>query len=456
MKTILLAAWAAVAASLAADTNDWTTLGEKYMRTRDPADKAAWHDVLARDGYDFKARRRTPVDARGVYKFNRDSRLVCISLGKTEKAGDSWDEDLGADGKLHFEWTRKPNGAIDCTYTAPTNWDVFVSAYAGEVSRYGVKLMKTHWGTNAALPRVTLPEGWRVVEGEKFSGVNVREAYLTFERDGLRLPPPQVAVAWPGVGVRAVYGATNVTLAAEGATFVPSARKPPTAFATGVPTRGAVSCSLMHHIRGMQAGPHRGVPYPENEIKAVGNFAFGLRGALVRLGFGEAGSLPHGNIWVGGFDSNYPNGHTDFPAHFHICVNCRDGNQVHHFYMEPETGRVTWDCFQDMNNVLDSWDRVTKYRPGDSFFVYDGCGRVAFTVKLLPEGVGFELTRGAKAVRVAGTRPCDAVEILERAGADWTSVERIVVTDDPVRGVLSTPIGEFRYDPDTGRCLDAR
>lgn len=443
-------------------------LGETYMRTRAPEDRAAWYDALEREKHDFSKRYRSPIDSRGVYKLNRRTRLASIVLRKTEKSGDSWDEDLGADGRLHLEWTRKANGGIDYKYTAPTNWDVFVSAYPGAVTRYGVKIMKTNTGTNDPMPRVELPEGWRVVEGEAYSGVNVRETYLTFEKDGVRLPPPQVTVVWPNVGVRAVHGATNVALAVERATFVPSARKPPTTFATGLPGKGVISCSLMHHLRGMQAGPYRGVPYPENEIRAVPNFVYGMKSALVRLGFGEKDALRHGRIWLGGFDSNFPNGHTDFPAHFHICVNCRDGNQVHHFYMAPETGRITWDCFQDMNSVLDTWDVVTAFRPvstcgakspvdeelcaGDRFHVYDGCGRVAFTVKLLADGVGFEFARpgNARAVRVCGTRPCEALDVLEQDGDAWRKVETIRVTDDPVRGVLVTPDGEFRYDPDTG------
>ena len=237
-------------------------LGERFQKTRDPADKLAWHKALAEERHDFSKRARSRIDSRGLYKLNKDSKVACLVFRKTERPGGSWDEDLGEDGTLHVDWKRRPNGAIDVKYTAPTNWDVFVNAYHGDVTRYGVKVMKARVGEGDKMPEVALPGGWRVVEGEEYSGVNVREAYLTFERDGLKAPPPEVAVKWPGAGVRAVYGASNVVVEAGGARFVPSAAKPPTTFSTGLPRMGAVSSSLQHHIRGMQAGPHRKVPYP--------------------------------------------------------------------------------------------------------------------------------------------------------------------------------------------------
>ena len=105
-----------------------------------------------------------------------------------------------------------------------------------------------------------------------------------------------------------------------------------------------------------------------------------------------------------------------------------------------------------MSNVMDVWDRVTEYKPGDEIPMYDGCGRVAFTVKMLPDGTGFDLVRpGRPPVRVCGTRPCDAVNVYEPNGSDWRLVKSITITDDPVNGILSTPEGVIRYDPDTGR-----
>ena len=56
-------------------------------------------------------------------------------------------------------------------------------------------------------------------------------------------------------------------------------------------------------------------------------------------------------------------------------------------------------------------------------------------------------------VRGCGTRPCIAVNVYEPNGSDWHLVKSITITDDPVNGILSTPEGTIRYDPDTGRRL---
>ena len=141
MKQLLLVLVLASAGFAVAGQETAAVLGERFQKTRAPADKLAWHQALEREGHDFSKRARTPVDARGVYKLNRTSRLACLVFRKTDRAGDSWDEDLGPDGTLHVEWKRKPNGRIDYSYSAPTNWDVFVSAYPGAVTRYGVKVM---------------------------------------------------------------------------------------------------------------------------------------------------------------------------------------------------------------------------------------------------------------------------------------------------------------------------
>ena len=306
MKQLLMVLVLASAGLMAIGQETAAALGERFQKTRAPADKLVWYQALEREGHDFSKRVRTPVNARGIYKLNRKSRLACLVFRKTDRAGDSWDEDLGPDGTLHVEWTRKPNGGIDYSYTAPTNWDVFVSAYPGAVTRYGVKVMKAHPRLGDPMPQAKLPDGWRVVPGEEHSGVNVREAYLTLERDGTNLPPPQVELSWPGVAVRTVCGASNVVVSAKGTRFIPAARKPPTSFSTPLPRQGSVSASLTHHLPGMQAGPHRTVPYPTNEIKTVANFVFALREAFLRLGFGEEKSIANGNIWLGGFDSNFP------------------------------------------------------------------------------------------------------------------------------------------------------
>ena len=445
--TLLCAVLAAVSA---------TNLCARYLETRRPEDKKAWYAACAREGIDVAKRVRSVIDGRGVYKLNRSSRLASIVLGDEVADTGDWTEDLGADGRLHVAWTRRPNGAIDYTYSAPTNWEVYVQGTKGRVTRYGAKVMKRTWGEHP-LPKVELPAGWRVVKGEEFTGVNVREAFFTFETDGTNAPPPRVAVAWPEAGVRAVYGATGIVVSAEGpSVFFPTAKKPPVSTYTSFPQEGCVCLGLAHHIKGMQAGPYRNVPYPENEIRAGYNFAFALREGFLHLGFGQKDAIAGGKVVLMGFDSHYPNGHPDFPAHFHIINDCRDGNQVSHFYMDPATGRITSDCFQDMNRPSDCWDRVWEHRPGDAWPMFDGCANVIYTAKILEDGTGLEIvsTNGA-AFRVAGKRPCEKVDLRFRDGEDWRLVRTVSVEDDPVRGVMRTPYGDWVYDPDTAELLVA-
>ena len=452
MKTsilLFLAGFAAMAGHSAVPTA--RELGERYQRTRAEEDRLAWVTALDAEGWDFKQRARTPIDARGVYKFNRESKVLCVVLRKTDRPGDSWDEDVSPDGRIHFEWTRKPNGGIDYRYSAPTNWDVFVNAYPGAVTRYGAKVTKARLGKSDPMPEVSLPEGWRVVAGDEFSGVNVREAFFTFERDGTNLPPPQVSVKWGTVAIASVQGAKDVSVDGATARFTPTARKPPTGFSSSFPGFGPVSSSLSLHLEGMQAGPYKDYPFPSNEVKAVANFVFAMREGFRRIGFDRKEAFD-GRIWLGGFDSNFPNCHTDFPPHFHLIPSARDGTQVHHFYVDPKDGRITSDCYQDMSRVMDVWDRVTTFRPGDTFPAFDGHGRVAFRVKLLPDGTGLEVAveGNPQLFRVAGTRPCEAVDVLLTEADTWRVVKTITVRDDPVTGTMETPEGTIHYDPSTG------
>ena len=225
-------------------------------------------------------------------------------------------------------------------------------------------------------------------------------------------------------------------------------------FWTPFPQRGAVAFEIAHHRPDWAAGPYAGRPFPTNEIRAVNNFAFALREALPLVGFDRAEAYD-GALWVGTFDSNFPDGHTDFPPHFHLTANCRDGLQVHHYYPRQEDGRLTMDCFQDMSNVIDVWDRAVEFRPGDAFPYYDGHGNEALRVTMLPDGTGLELATpsGDRRVRVSGVRPCEGVSVLEWKDGAWAEVRAVAVRDDPVAGVMQTPEGEVRYDPASGRAL---
>ena len=227
-------------------------------------------------------------------------------------------------------------------------------------------------------------------------------------------------------------------------------------FSTSFPRKGVATTGVAHHREDWTAGPYAGYPFPTNEIKAADNFVFAVREALPLLGLDRPEAM-EGSVWLGTFDSNFPNGHTDFPPHFHVIPCCRDGKQVHHFYVRREDGRITSDCYQDMSTVIDVWDRAVTLQPGTEFPCYDGKGRVAFRVKMIADGTGLELLSPdrARRVRVAGDRPCDAVKVEVAENGTWRTARTVSVRDDPRAGVMETPDGTVRYDPATGKRLDA-
>ena len=222
---------------------------------------------------------------------------------------------------------------------------------------------------------------------------------------------------------------------------------------TSISSEGCLSLTIMHHREEWKAGPYADYPFPTNEIRAANNFAFGLREAFRRLGFARDGAVRDGRIWLATFDSNFPDGHTDFPPHFHIGLSCRDGSQVHHFYIRREDGRITSDCYQDMSNVIDVWDRAVEFLPGGEFPAFDGHGRVAFRVRMLEGGTGLEILSpdGSARMRVSSDCPKDGVEVFEFADGMWKPVTTISIVDDSHAGVMRVPEGEIRYDPATGK-----
>ena len=340
-------------------------LGERYHRTRAEADRAAWIAALDREGYDFSKSYAPDYGPRGIYKFNRASRIASFHITReiADRLGhDAFDAETD-DGPFHFEWTRQANGAIDYRIAAPTNWDAFV----------------------------------HTCKGQKPANTNV--------------------ACW-----------------------------------SHLPNRGAVALSIAHHRADRAAGPYAGIPFPTNAIAAIGNFAFGVREALARLGFDNKDSLSGGTIWIGTFDSNFPGGHTDFPPHFHIIPHVRDGRQVHHFFVNDTDGRIDYDLFQDMSTVVDVWDEVRNFRRGDEIPFFDGRGLVAFRCRILPDGSGLELLSPdrARIVRVSSDDPRRGVDVCNLAPGLPTGSMRVTVTDDPFRGTMETPEGCATYDPTSG------
>ena len=79
------------------------------------------------------------------------------------------------------------------------------------LTRYGARIYRKDRCTGS-VPVLDIPEPWRLVDGDDgATGCDSRLCYFTIEADGDSLPPPTVAINWPGVGISSVDGATNVS-----------------------------------------------------------------------------------------------------------------------------------------------------------------------------------------------------------------------------------------------------
>lgn len=143
--------------------------------------------------------------------------------------------------------------------------------FAAETPPRGAKVTKTIMSGTSA-PVIHLPDGWRLLDGEKWTGVNRREYYFTLEKKGKTDENPSVRLEWPGVKIAHIYGASDIQMLDDGAQFTVTSTKVPTAFTSSLPKEGAVRMGIFHNVEGMQAGPYKEVPYPKNQIAAQLNY----------------------------------------------------------------------------------------------------------------------------------------------------------------------------------------
>ena len=336
---------------------------------------------------------------------------------------------------------------------------------AAATTCYGAKVAKaTHADT--AAPTLLLPDGWRLREGEAFTGVNIREYYFTVEADGAALPPPRVQLSWPGVALGEVYGGKDVARTADGASFLVTASRTPTGFTTSLPRQGAVQMGIFHNLEGMQAGAYRDKPYPATQIQAQLNFLFAARDMMREMGFAAAPDAVDGVINLYGFETNFPNGHVDAPPHFHIMLmwNAWQDNHVCHFILDDAGKIVHNDHWVNENGKRNA--ALSGPKPlGASIDMPDRSGAVRFVLRMLADGTGLEMMVPGKdkQAMIRSDDPARAVICYTRpnAASDWQAVATVTVRDDAATGLLAvtrdangqTTREEWRYAPHTGRIL---
>lgn len=99
-----------------------------------------------------------------------------------------------------------------------------------------------------------------------------------------------------------------------------------------------VELRIEHADSDRRAGKYESGAFPLRQHRAVVNIQFALLHAVRALGLDRsAGCSPFGPIWIMGFDTNNPAGHTDWPPHFHMhMAQPRFGAPVGHYYLDED------------------------------------------------------------------------------------------------------------------------
>ena len=332
-------------------------------------------------------------------------------------------------------------------------------------TRYGAKVIKETFGETPA-PELTLPDGWTLLSEEKWTGVNIREYYFTVRSDADGAEPPMIEVHWPAVAIHQVVGGERVEKTGDGVRFLCAAPRAPTQFVTNLPPFGAVHMVICHNIPGMQAGPHRDHPFPKNQIAAHLNYLFATREMMRLAGFTDSADSFDGQIYLNGFETNFPNGHQDVPPHFHV-ITVWDGwkwIQATHFILSDQGKVLQNDHYVVENNVVNK-ERSITLRPDVPVEMTDRNGTVKFIFRVLTDGSGIAMTcpGSDREYRLTSGDATRSVTLDTRAdtSSPWETVSVSSAVDDPIAGVLTvkterggeTQTEVWRYNPITGDVL---
>lgn len=334
------------------------------------------------------------------------------------------------------------------------------------VTRYAAKVTKAALGATD-LPTVKLPAPWKVVEGDEAkTGLNAREFYFTIEAPGNTLPAPRVELVWPGVAVKTVYGAKEITRDGDTLAFTPTATKPPTGFTTGL-VEGALRITVFHNVEGVQHGLYRDRPYPAAEVRAQNNWLFAARELFRRAGLADTNATEGAFVQLFGFESNFPNGHVDAPPHFHVMLmwNSWKENNVGHYHLDGK-GLIKDNDFL-INGNVPGYPRAGYFpqKLGETTRYNAPSGKTLFTLEMLSDGTGLVLRRlGVPGeYRLGSADPVSSVSVSSREDAahPWHELACVSAADDSVAGVLTvttvadgrSKIETIRYNPDTGVLL---
>lgn len=359
-------------------------------------------------------------------------------------------------------WRRSATAGLLCCLAAGA-----IRAADGSGCRCGAKVVRAIPGDGTGQPRVVVsPEaaGWRVKEGEAWTGVNPHEFFFTLENPARDASPPTVRIAWPGVRVARVLGALGAcSNTADGVAFRLARGRAPTSVGTSL-VDGAIHTHVFHNWILRRAGRYRNDAWPTNAIQAQLNYLFAAREMCRAMGYADSDKPDfNGDIRLYGFESNFPNGHVDHPPHFHIMLGWPGwvGTQAGHFLLDDKGLILENRLIADLGSRQES----ATFRPGEACAMRDPDGRIGFELIIEPGGEGVIMRRapGQAEFRVhaATGGALTGLEVARRgtAGDGWTPLCRVRAADDAARGHLTVSVtgsdGQTRdetiaYDIDTG------
>ena len=339
--------------------------------------------------------------------------------------------------------------------------------FGDETTRYGVCLIRSELGDVEVVPKVVFPDeaiskGWKLVQGEAFTGLDAHRFYFTIEAPGIDVPAPVVFVKWKDVKIERALGADNFAETDDGVQLKPVSRTAPTGAFTEI-SFGAVRLGVFHNWEIRRCGPYREGRYPDFEIRAHLNYLLAILEVCRAYGWtdtSEPDFVDHINLY--GFETNFPNGHRDFPPHFHVML-AWDGwsaAQVGHYLLDSK-GNIAKNTFWSLHKDLERHDLpgvITPYK--------DKTDRLIFETIVQDDGNGLVLVRPEDnveyLVRPGKNGAAESAEVCRRSKSDvddWLLLCEVIANDDAVNGAFTSRAKytngtvqtvSFKYDPDNG------
>lgn len=344
------------------------------------------------------------------------------------------------------------------------------TATAQQVGYAAFRVVRVRPG-EPARPEITLPDGYEILPGERYS-VASRAEYYTFVR-GPVAEGVDVRVSWPGVPVRAVvHQDTRLDLRRhrDGVAFTLPVTRPsadanqPTLQVWSHPdVSPGIDFRIEHNDPDRVAGPWTTVAWPAGQVRSVVHQLIAAHAIWRDSGMTARAAAKGHRFVLMGFETNNTL-HADNPPHWHISYNSGPdfGAKTHNPHFWLNAGGGTFYNGMDVTGLGRS-----KHYVGDPAPVYDfvgdangGRGDLVVTFTIREDG-GLDIAPADGPVYAiaagANGNLLDEVTVL-RDGRPWLRVSTrdlvragvLVIEVDGLANPAETRREVLRYDPLTG------